>query len=61
MHVCTVEGDALVLGDGRRIAETDAVYAAPVDPNTIICVHLNYRSRAIEFGQDLENGHRRIS
>jgi 5-oxopent-3-ene-1,2,5-tricarboxylate decarboxylase/2-hydroxyhepta-2,4-diene-1,7-dioate isomerase len=56
-HVCTLDGDQLVLGDGRRVAERDAAYAAPVDPGTIICVHLNYRSRAIEFGSDLDNGH----
>jgi 5-oxopent-3-ene-1,2,5-tricarboxylate decarboxylase / 2-hydroxyhepta-2,4-diene-1,7-dioate isomerase len=49
--------DMLVLDDGSRLAESTATYAAPFDPGTIICVHLNYRSRAIEFGQTLEGGH----
>ncbi|MGO9833274.1 MAG: fumarylacetoacetate hydrolase family protein [Polyangiaceae bacterium] len=54
---CRVDGDRLVLDDGRSIAEADAVYASPVDPATIVCVHLNYRSRAVEFGVDLIGGH----
>jgi 5-oxopent-3-ene-1,2,5-tricarboxylate decarboxylase / 2-hydroxyhepta-2,4-diene-1,7-dioate isomerase len=57
LHGCRVDGDRLVLDDGRSIAEADAVYASPVDPATIICVHLNYRSRAVEFGVDLKGGH----
>ena len=57
VQVCRLEGEQLVLGDGRRIAEASAVYAPPVEPTTIICVHLNYRSRAIEFGRDLEGDH----
>jgi 5-oxopent-3-ene-1,2,5-tricarboxylate decarboxylase/2-hydroxyhepta-2,4-diene-1,7-dioate isomerase len=54
---CTVDGDALVFEDGARLAEASATYAAPIDPGSIFCVHLNYRSRAIEFGQSLEGGH----
>ena len=41
----------------RRCAgyrNTEAVYLPPCEPTKIICVHLNYRSRAIEFGRDLE-------
>jgi 5-oxopent-3-ene-1,2,5-tricarboxylate decarboxylase/2-hydroxyhepta-2,4-diene-1,7-dioate isomerase len=59
VHLCSVERDAerLVLDDGRVIAEASATYAPPVDPTTIICVHLNYGSRALEFGLDLEGGH----
>lgn len=57
VHVCELRGELLVLDDGRAIAERDAVYAAPVEPRTILCVHLNYRSRAIEFGRALENDH----
>ena len=49
-----VVDDVLVAADGRRIAEHDAVYLAPCDPTQIICVHLNYVSRAKEFGADLE-------
>jgi 5-oxopent-3-ene-1,2,5-tricarboxylate decarboxylase / 2-hydroxyhepta-2,4-diene-1,7-dioate isomerase len=56
-HPCRVDGDRLVLDDGRTISEADAVYAAPVEPRTIVCVHLNYRSRAVEFGLDLERSH----
>lgn len=44
------DGDELVLGDGRRVAEADATYLPPCDPTKIIAVHLNYPSRAIEFG-----------
>jgi 5-oxopent-3-ene-1,2,5-tricarboxylate decarboxylase/2-hydroxyhepta-2,4-diene-1,7-dioate isomerase len=57
IHTATVEGDSLALDDGRSVAEQSAVYAPPVEPATIVCVHLNYRSRAIEFGRDLENDH----
>jgi 5-oxopent-3-ene-1,2,5-tricarboxylate decarboxylase/2-hydroxyhepta-2,4-diene-1,7-dioate isomerase len=57
LHGCRVDGDRLVLDDGRSIAEADARYASPVDPATIVCVHLNYRSRAVEFGVDLAGGH----
>ena len=44
------EGDELVLGDGRRVAESEATYLAPCDPTKILCIHLNYESRRIEFG-----------
>jgi len=43
------DGDDLVLGDGRRILEADAEYLAPCEPTKIICVHLNYESRRVEF------------
>ena len=43
------EGDALLLGDGRRIAEAEATYLAPCDPSKILCIHLNYESRRVEF------------
>ena len=45
-----VEGDELLLGDGRRVAEATATYLAPCDPTKILCIHLNYESRRIEFG-----------
>jgi 5-oxopent-3-ene-1,2,5-tricarboxylate decarboxylase/2-hydroxyhepta-2,4-diene-1,7-dioate isomerase len=45
----TVDGEELVLMDGRRIAEADAVYLPPCDPTKILCIHLNYESRRIEF------------
>jgi 5-oxopent-3-ene-1,2,5-tricarboxylate decarboxylase/2-hydroxyhepta-2,4-diene-1,7-dioate isomerase len=45
----TPEGDQLLLPDGRRVAEADAVYLAPCEPTKILCVHLNYESRRVEF------------
>jgi 5-oxopent-3-ene-1,2,5-tricarboxylate decarboxylase/2-hydroxyhepta-2,4-diene-1,7-dioate isomerase len=54
---CRPDGDRLVFDDGTSIPETEAVYAPPVEPRTIACIHLNYRSRALEFGRDLEQGH----
>lgn len=44
------DGDELVLGDGRRVVESEAVYLPPCDPTKILAVHLNYPSRAVEFG-----------
>lgn len=55
VHTCTLEGDRLALDDGRSIPEAEAHYAPPVEPSTIVCVHLNYRSRAVEFARDLSN------
>jgi 5-oxopent-3-ene-1,2,5-tricarboxylate decarboxylase/2-hydroxyhepta-2,4-diene-1,7-dioate isomerase len=57
LHQALVDGDDLVLDDGRRVPEAEATYAPPVDPTTIVCVHLNYRSRAIELGRDLDDAH----
>ena len=45
----TVDGEELVLMDGRRIAEADAVYMPPCDPSKILCIHLNFESRRVEF------------
>ncbi len=45
----TVDGEELVLMDGRRVVEAEAVYLPPCDPTKIICIHLNYESRRIEF------------
>ena len=42
-------GDRLVLGDGRNVAEAEATYLPPCDPSKILCIHLNYDSRRIEF------------
>ena len=49
-HWVRPEGESLILGDGREIDEVDAVYLPPCDPTKILCVHLNYVSRAEEFG-----------
>lgn len=45
------DGGELLLGDGRRIDEATATHLPPVEPSKILCVHLNYESRRIEFGQ----------
>jgi 5-oxopent-3-ene-1,2,5-tricarboxylate decarboxylase/2-hydroxyhepta-2,4-diene-1,7-dioate isomerase len=49
VHWVRPDGAELVLGDGRRIRETDATYLAPCEPTKILCVHLNFESRRIEF------------
>lgn len=43
------DGGVLVAPDGRRIGVDEAVHLPPVEPTKIICVHLNYRSRAEEL------------
>lgn len=45
----TADGDAVVLGDGTRLAEAEVVYLAPVQPSKVIAVHLTYRSRIEEY------------
>ena len=42
-------GDKLILGDGRVIPEPSATYLPPCDPSKILCIHLNYESRRVEF------------
>ena len=44
-----VDGDTIVLEDGRTVPEADAHYLAPVTPSKIIAVHLTYRSRLTEY------------
>jgi 5-oxopent-3-ene-1,2,5-tricarboxylate decarboxylase/2-hydroxyhepta-2,4-diene-1,7-dioate isomerase len=43
-------GDEIVLDDGTRIAEAEALYLAPAEPTKIIAVHLTYASRIAEYG-----------
>ena len=43
------DGEHLQLLDGRRIAEADATYLPPCEPSKILCIHLNYDSRRVEF------------
>ena len=45
----TREGDELVAPDGRRMPLDDPLHLPPVEPTTIVCVHLNYESRRAEF------------
>jgi 2-keto-4-pentenoate hydratase/2-oxohepta-3-ene-1,7-dioic acid hydratase in catechol pathway len=49
VHAGRRESEEIVLDDGRTIAESDAVYLAPVQPSKIIAVHLTYRSRIDEY------------
>lgn len=43
------QADAIMLEDGRQIAEAGAHYLAPVTPSKILAVHLTYRSRVQEY------------
>jgi 5-oxopent-3-ene-1,2,5-tricarboxylate decarboxylase/2-hydroxyhepta-2,4-diene-1,7-dioate isomerase len=49
----TRDGDELVAPDGRRFGLDDPTHLPPVEPTKIICVHLNYESRRMEFGAKL--------
>jgi 5-oxopent-3-ene-1,2,5-tricarboxylate decarboxylase/2-hydroxyhepta-2,4-diene-1,7-dioate isomerase len=44
-----LEGETLKLADGREVHEPDATYLPPCEPTKILCIHLNYESRRIEF------------
>ncbi len=44
-----LEGEMIVLEDGRSVSEADARYLAPVAPSKIIAVHLTYQSRLTEY------------
>ncbi len=48
-HWVRPEDDRLRLGDGRTVVEAEAIYLPPCDPTKIICIHLNYESRRVEF------------
>ncbi len=43
------EGEILILADGRELEEQNANYLPPCEPTKIICIHLNYESRRVEF------------
>lgn len=45
----TVEGDDIVLADGRSVSGGDARYLPPAEPTKIVATHLTYRSRAEEY------------
>jgi 5-oxopent-3-ene-1,2,5-tricarboxylate decarboxylase/2-hydroxyhepta-2,4-diene-1,7-dioate isomerase len=45
----TVDGDAIVLDDGRSISDSEARYLPPAAPTKIVGTHLTYRSRAEEY------------
>jgi 5-oxopent-3-ene-1,2,5-tricarboxylate decarboxylase/2-hydroxyhepta-2,4-diene-1,7-dioate isomerase len=47
------DGEDLVAADGRRVAVTEAQHLPPAMPSKIVAVHLNYHSRAVEFGATL--------
>ena len=43
------DGSELLLADGRSVDEASVSYMAPCDPTKILCIHLNYDSRRVEF------------
>ena len=43
------DGKYLKLADGREVLEAEATYLPPCEPTKILCIHLNYDSRRIEF------------
>jgi 2-keto-4-pentenoate hydratase/2-oxohepta-3-ene-1,7-dioic acid hydratase in catechol pathway len=45
----TLDDDALVTANGRRVDPETATHLPPVTPTKIVCVHLNYESRRAEF------------
>jgi 5-oxopent-3-ene-1,2,5-tricarboxylate decarboxylase / 2-hydroxyhepta-2,4-diene-1,7-dioate isomerase len=45
----TDDGAELVLPNGRRVEEATATYLPPCEPTKILCIHLNYDSRRVEF------------
>src|SRR6185437_12302805 len=44
-----LEGENIVLSDGRVVAESQAHYLSPVVPGKIMATHLSYRSRCVEY------------
>jgi 5-oxopent-3-ene-1,2,5-tricarboxylate decarboxylase/2-hydroxyhepta-2,4-diene-1,7-dioate isomerase len=47
------DGEQITVDDGRAIAESEAIYLAPVTPSKIIAVHLTYRSRLEEYAANV--------
>src|SRR6188472_2530428 len=45
----SLRGDEIVLSDGARLPEAEALYLAPAEPTKILAVHLTYRSRVEEY------------
>ncbi len=45
----SVDADRLVLADRREVEESEAIYLPPCQPTKILCIHLNYESRRVEF------------
>jgi 5-oxopent-3-ene-1,2,5-tricarboxylate decarboxylase/2-hydroxyhepta-2,4-diene-1,7-dioate isomerase len=43
------DGAQLLFGDGRSVDEASVRYMAPCEPTKILCIHLNYDSRRVEF------------
>lgn len=44
-----LDGEVVVLEDGRTVPEAEVRYLAPVEPSKILAVHLTYRSRLEEY------------
>jgi 5-oxopent-3-ene-1,2,5-tricarboxylate decarboxylase/2-hydroxyhepta-2,4-diene-1,7-dioate isomerase len=49
IHEVTPDGDRVRLPDGRRVAETEAVWLPPVQPRTAFALGLNYADHAKEL------------
>jgi len=49
IHDAVADGDMLLLSDGRRCAEQEVVWLAPLAPRTIFAVGLNYAAHAQEL------------
>jgi 5-oxopent-3-ene-1,2,5-tricarboxylate decarboxylase/2-hydroxyhepta-2,4-diene-1,7-dioate isomerase len=47
------EGETFVTQDGTRIDVDGVAHLPPVEPTKIVCVHLNYESRRVEFLAEL--------
>ncbi len=45
----SLRGDEIVLSDGVRLPEAEALYLAPASPSKILAVHLTYGSRVREY------------
>jgi 5-oxopent-3-ene-1,2,5-tricarboxylate decarboxylase/2-hydroxyhepta-2,4-diene-1,7-dioate isomerase len=44
-----LEGSDVLLEDGTRVVQDDAIFLAPAEPTKILAVHLTYRSRIEEY------------
>ena len=43
------DGSELLLADGWHVDEASVTYLPPCDPSKILCIHLNFESRRVEF------------
>jgi 5-oxopent-3-ene-1,2,5-tricarboxylate decarboxylase / 2-hydroxyhepta-2,4-diene-1,7-dioate isomerase len=48
-HDGILEGQHIVLEDGTKILESEALFLSPIQPRQIFATHLTYRSRCVEY------------